>query len=276
MSSRRPLFLCRAGGRIYPSTVPRQPFRPTVTSTSDASRFPSPWPARLDLAQSLSGLSLALFMWLHMAFVSSIHLGAEAFWTVARLFEGQFLFGRPVPLLVSLFGALVLGIVVLHALLGLRRLPASWRQYRAFAEHLRGMRHPDTSLWAAQAITGFALLFLAPIHLYRVMAEPHLIDPFGSADLVWSGRAWPMLLLLLLCVEVHGTIGLYRLALKWGWPSFGDPLRTRRILRRAMWLVMAFFITAGLLTLDTFVRIGREHAPSAGELYTPEWARPRP
>lgn len=245
-----------------------------MTSTSDASRFPSPWTARLDLAQSLSGLFLALFMWLHMAFVSSIHLGEEAFWTVARFFEGQFLFGRPFPVLVSLFGTLVFAVIVLHALLALRRLPASWRQYRVFAGHMRGMRHPDTTLWAVQAASGLALLFLASIHLYRVVALPHLIDPYGSADLVWNGRTWPMLVLLLLCVEVHGTIGLYRLALKWGWPSFGDPLRTRRVLRRAMWLVMAFFITAGLLTLDTFARIGRGHAPSAGELYAPEGTGP--
>jgi hypothetical protein len=32
----------------------------------------SRWPARLDLIQSASGLFLGLFMWGHMAFVSSI------------------------------------------------------------------------------------------------------------------------------------------------------------------------------------------------------------
>ena len=32
----------------------------------------SRWPARMDLAQSLTGLFLGLFMWGHMFFVSSI------------------------------------------------------------------------------------------------------------------------------------------------------------------------------------------------------------
>jgi succinate dehydrogenase/fumarate reductase cytochrome b subunit len=38
----------------------------------DQKRRKSHWPARLDLVQSASGLFLGLFMWGHMAFVSSI------------------------------------------------------------------------------------------------------------------------------------------------------------------------------------------------------------
>jgi len=228
---------------------------------------PSSWPARLDLLQSLSGLFLALFMWAHMAFVSTILISEEAFWTIARTFEGYYIFGRPLPWLVSLFVLFIFLLIVLHAALALRKFPANWRQYRVLRNHVVSMRHGDTSLWLVQLISGFLMLFLASVHLYAVMMEPELIDPYGSADLVWSGRAWPLLFLLLLCVEVHGVIGLYRLALKWGWPSFGDVARTRRILRRSMWLLVIFFIVTGLLTLATFIRIGIEHAPNAGELY---------
>jgi fumarate reductase subunit C len=215
-------------------------------------------------------------MWLHMAFVSSILLGKDAFWTVSRFFEGQFIFGRPFPILVSLFVALVFLVVVVHAGLAMRKFPANWSEYQVFWRHVGGMRHRDTSLWLVQAVTGFAMFFLAPIHLYEMMMEPELIGPYGSADLVWSRRAWPMLLVLLLCVEVHGVIGLYRLALKWGWPSFGDPLRTRTILRRVMWGLMVFFIGTGLLVMDSFVRIGKAHAPNAGERYTPSWVKENP
>src|SRR5262245_18138752 len=38
----------------------------------------SHWPARLDLVQSASGLFLGLFMWGHMAFVSSILISKDA------------------------------------------------------------------------------------------------------------------------------------------------------------------------------------------------------
>ena len=198
---------------------------------------PSPWPARLDLLQSASGLFLVLFMWLHMAFVSSILLGKDAFWAVARFFEGYFIFGQPIPALVTAFALAIFLIIVLHAVLALRKFPASWHQYRSLRSHMRYMGHRDTSLWLAQVVTGFAMLFLASVHLYAMMAEPEAIDPYGSADQVWSGRTWPLLLLLLLCVETHGLVGLYRLALKWGWPTLGDPLRTRTLLRRTMPLI---------------------------------------
>ena len=36
----------------------------------------SHWPARLDFVQSASGLALGLFMWGHMAFVSTILITA--------------------------------------------------------------------------------------------------------------------------------------------------------------------------------------------------------
>ena len=228
---------------------------------------PSSWPARLDLAQSLSGLFLALFMWLHMAFVSSILISKDAFWTIARLFEGYYIFGQPLPWLVSLFVLFIFSVIVLHATLALRKFPASWRQYRVLQAHISSMRHADTSLWLVQVITGFLMFFLASVHLYEMMMEPELIDPYGSADLVWSGRTWPLLLVLLFCVEIHGVVGLYRLALKWGWPTFGDANRTRRILRRTMWVLIIFLISIGLLTLSTFVHIGIEHAPNVGELY---------
>jgi len=227
----------------------------------------SSWPARLDLLQSLSGLFLALFMWLHMAFVSSILISKDAFWTIARLFEGYYIFGHPLPWLVSLFVMFIFAVIMLHAALALRKFPANWRQYRVLQSHLISMRHADSSLWLVQVITGFLMFFLASVHLYAMMMQPELIDPYGSADLVWSGRTWPLLLLLLLCVEVHGVVGLYRLALKWGWPVFGDAERTRRILSCTMWVLIIFLISIGLLTLSAFVHIGIEHAPNAGELY---------
>ncbi len=229
----------------------------------------SPWSARFDLLQSLSGLFLALFMWLHMAFVSSILWGEKAFWTVARFFEGYFFFGRSLPWLVSLFVACIAALIAVHALLALRKFPASWQQYRAFWEHRQRLAHLDTNLWPLQVATGFLMFFLASVHLYDLFIAPEQIGPYGSADLVWTGRTWPLLLLLLFCVEVHGLIGLYRLALKWGWPSFGDPQRTRRILRRLLWVLLVFFLAMGLLTLGTFISLGIEHAPRAGEPYVP-------
>jgi fumarate reductase subunit C len=138
------------------------------------------------------------------------------------------------------------------------------------------MRHSDTTLWMVQVVTGFAMFFLASVHLYEMMMEPELIDPYGSADLVWSGHTWPLLIALLICVEIHGSVGLYRLALKWGWPTFGNAAQTRKTLKRIMWSLIVALLGLGFLSLSAFIHIGKDHARQKGELYTPSWIEVQP
>jgi fumarate reductase subunit C len=232
-----------------------------------------PWPARLDLLQGATGLILGLFMWLHMLFVSSILLGKDAMWVVARFFEGYFFFGRSLPWLVSLFVASIFSLFAIHAWLALRKVPTHWHQHATYWRHMGAMKHEDTTLWFVQVSTGFAMLFLAPVHLYLMLAHPELIGPYASADRVWSGRMWPLYLVLLFMVEIHGGIGLYRLAMKWGWLAHADGARTRRRLKRLKWGLTGFFLILGLLTLAAYVKLGREHAPHVGESYVPDWVR---
>ncbi len=227
------------------------------------------WPARLDWLQSMSGLVLALFMWGHMFFVSSILLGKDAMWTVTKFFEGYFVFGRSFPWLVSVVVAVVFLLVIGHALLAVRKFPIDYRQYRAFRDHATSMKHGDTTLWWWQVVTGFALFFLASIHLYIMLTRPERIGPFDSADRVWSDHFWPLYLVLLFAVELHGGVGLYRLAVKWDWFGGADPNATRRRLKTLKWALTAFFLVLGLATLAAYIKIGIEHAPRYGEPYTP-------
>jgi len=229
----------------------------------------SHWPARLDLAQSASGLVLALFMWVHMAFVSSILLGKDAMWTVTKFFEGYFVFGRSYPWIVSLAVASILALVVTHALLAMRKFPINYGQWRAFRGHMRMMRHEDTTLWFWQVLTGFALFFLASVHLYIMLTRPDRIGPFESADRVWTEHLWPLYIVLLLAVEVHGGIGLYRLAVKWGWLGSADPNAMRRRLKLAKWALTVFFLVLGFATLAAYIKIGIEHQDRYGERYVP-------
>ncbi len=229
----------------------------------------SHWPARLDLAQSASGLVLAIFMWVHMAFVSSILLGKDAMWTVTKLFEGYFFFGRSYPAIVSIAVASVIALVVVHALLAVRKFPIDYRQFTTFRDHMRTMRHEDTTLWFWQVCTGFALFFLASVHLYIMLTRPDRIGPLESSDRVWSDHFWPLYILLLLTVEVHGGVGLYRLAVKWGWFASGDPNLVRRRLKVAKWTLTGFFLVLGFATLAAYVKIGIEHQDRYGERYIP-------
>jgi fumarate reductase subunit C len=231
------------------------------------------WPARLDVAQSATGLALALFMWVHMLFVSSILVSADAMWAIARFFEGYYFFGTAHPWLVSVVVAGVLALFVAHAALAMRKFPGSYRQFRAYREHMKSFRHADTTLWSWQVVTGFALFFLASVHLYMMLTRPDRIGPFESADRVWSDRLWPLYLVLLFTVEVHAGIGLYRLAVKWGWFGDGDANAVRRRLKAIKWALTVFFIALGLATLAAYVRIGIAHEAQYGERYVPTHLR---
>jgi succinate dehydrogenase subunit C len=265
---------------MTPSAAPASLARPAAApaATTGPIAVPAPrhpgirksrWPARLDLLQSLSGLFLAVFLVAHMFFVSSILISHDAFYFVARFFEGVYFLGRPHPWLVSCVVGVVLAIFVLHAWLAMRKFPANLRQYRRFSEHQRQLRHGDSGLWWVQVWTGFALFFLATVHLYGMITQPGLIGPYESADRVWSGSMWPLYLMLLFAVEVHGSIGLYRLALKWGWLEGRDAAAGRHRLRLAKTVFSLFFLGLGLVTLLAYVQLGIAHAERAGERYVP-------
>lgn len=229
----------------------------------------TPWPARLEWLQASSGLLLALFMWAHMVFVSSILLGKDAMYWVARMFEGQPLLAKPQPLLVSVVAAAVFGLFAVHAVIAARRFPSNYRQYRALYFHAKWFHHSEFYLWLLQVITGFGLLLLAPIHLYQMAFHPSDIGPYASADRVWSGHAWPLYLLLLFMAELHGGIGLYRLVIKW-WGDRGFfAVAHRRRLIILKWSVTGFFLALGLLTLAAYMKIGYEHRHQVGERYVP-------
>jgi len=123
----------------------------------------SHWPARMDLAQSGTGLLLGLFMWGHMFFVSTILISNDAMWMVTKAFEGYYVFGRAFPKLVSGVVTIVSVLFMAHAFLAMRKFPADYRQYRVFVGHKNLMHHSDTSLWWLQVVTGFLLFFLGPI-----------------------------------------------------------------------------------------------------------------
>jgi fumarate reductase subunit C len=228
----------------------------------------------MDLAQSLSGLALGLFMWGHMLFVSSILLGKDVMWVVTKAFEGYFFFNRSYPALVSVAVGSIAALLVLHAFLAMRKFPANWRQYRAFNEQRRMLRHDDTSLWWLQVLTGFALFFLAFPHLYQMFMHPGAIGPYESGNRFWSGRWWPLYLLLLFAVELHGGIGLYRLAVKWGWPGGANPDVTRRRLKTLKWALTAFFLLLGLATFAAYMNFFFFNGAPTTEIYTPAWVKP--
>lgn len=237
----------------------------TIESFNQKSRLP----ARLDFAQSGTGLILGLFMWVHMLLVGSIILGKGAFNFVAKTMELAFLSdsGHGYPIAVFLAVSVIFTLFIVHALLGVRKFPISWKQHRIMRDQMQMMKHEDTNLWYIQVITGFIMFFAGSVHLYVMLTNPGSIDPYLSADRVISGNMWPLYLILLICVELHGTIGLYRLCMKWGWFQGKDARASRKKLKAIKNKLAIFFLSLGILALLAFVIIGIKHRDNAGERY---------
>jgi fumarate reductase subunit C len=224
-------------------------------------------PARADILQSLTGLLLVLFVWGHMFFESSILLGKEAMYWVSKMFEGEHIFGKPYPLLVSGVAAVIFILILVHAVLALRKFPGSYRQYHEFHQHMGAMRHPDTTLWYLQLVTGFAMFFLASAHLFVVFLQPENIGPYASSDRIWSGNFWILYALLLITVHLHAGVGIYRLAMKWAPISAASSRRTRARLKAGMWGIIVFFLCLGTASLITYMKIGYDHARPSSQMY---------
>jgi len=230
----------------------------------------SHWPARLDKAQSLSGAALGFFMWTHLVLVSSILISKDAMMKLSRFMELGFL--KPgerhaYPIAVSAVAFGVFTLFVAHAGLAMRKFPATWKQHRIFRSHMDMMQHSDTRAWYTQVLTGFIMFFLGSVHLYVMMSRPDNIGPYESADRVWSYHFWPLYFVLLFAVELHGAIGMYRVAVKWGLFNGNDVRKTRRNLKVAKSLITVFFLTLGLASLAAYIKIGMEHAGRVGEPY---------
>ena len=123
---------------------------------------------------------------------------------------------------------MIVGIVfvlfIAHAALALRKFPSSYRQYRTYREHMADMKHDDTTLWYWQVVTGFALFFMASVHLYIMLTRPDRIGPFESAEAARADRdrdegIAPALTL----AEAEDAIGIN----DWIDPETGEPAEGR-------------------------------------------------
>jgi fumarate reductase subunit C len=229
-------------------------------------------PARLDFLQSLTGAILALFISGHILFEASILISKDAMYTMTQFFEGYYFFDEKHPVIISFLATSILIIIIIHAIIALRKFPSNYKQYKTFKNHMNTLNHHDTSLWAIQVITGFAMFFLASVHLYTMITLPDQIGPYASSDRISSGMMWPLYLLLLFSVITHAGVGLYRLILKWGFFEAKEQkyMKQRRsFLRTTMYVIITIYLSIGVFALAKYMSIGYEHNYKDGERYHP-------
>jgi len=204
-----------------------------------------------ELASGASGFALALFMWGHMVLVGSILTGERGFNWLATMLEDYYIAQPTVIVILLLF--------FLHAVMASRKIPAQLTERRRMIELGRGLKrskgfepHLESMLWIWQVRTGMVILALGSFHL--ILLGIDVLTPlFGSGagiEAVTSiarvrAGLWLPYAILLVCVEFHAGVGLYRLAVKWGAGAF----LARGTLRVLEHIMLWFFLGLGVVVL---------------------------
>ena len=162
--------------------------------------------AFLDVLESLTGFGLAIFLHMHMLFVSTIHFGRNVFDGLTEFLDGYYLAHIGIPPLILIF--------FIHFLLAARKIPVQFKDQIMAVRHATKIKHLDSCLWLVQVITGMGILLLATIHIWVILAN----WPISSAlSITRVSNHWYlyMYMTLVLTGLAHTYIGLYRLMIKW-------------------------------------------------------------
>jgi len=234
--------------------------------------------ARRQLAYELisggSGLLLALFMWGHVVLVGSILTGERGFDWMATALEDYYI-AQP-----AIVGVFVLFLV--HAVFAARKIPSQLRERRQVLQLAKGLKrsgreyvatrtehspfrpHVESMLWIWQVRTGLIILVLGSLHLVLLgldILTPMFGDIIGiesSTSLARVGAGlWLPYAVLLICVEFHASVGLYRLAIKWG----ADLWMSRKTMHRLEQII--FWVVLGLGGITLIVLAGWIEPPLA-------------
>jgi len=204
-----------------------------------------------ELASGASGLVLALFMWGHMILVGSILTGERGLDWMATMLEDYYIAQPTVAFVFLLF--------LVHAVMASRKIPAQLAERREVIKLGRALKNSGTSqphvesmLWIWQVRTGMIVLVLGSFHLILLgidvltplFGERVGIEAVTSMARVSSGL-WLPYAVLLICVEFHAGIGLYRLAVKWG----AGMWLARPVLRIIEHILFWFFLGLGVVIL---------------------------
>lgn len=215
-----------------------------------------------ELASGVSGLLLALFMWGHMVLVGSILTGSRGFDWLAGFLEDYYIAQPTVAVVLALF--------LVHAALASRKIPAQLAERKRMIELGKGLAHagryrPATAsiispmrshmesiLWIWQVRTGMVILVLGSFHilllgvdvLTPLFGEHAGIEATSTLERV-RGGLWLPYAILLICVEFHASIGLYRLTVKWGVGT----LLSRRAIHNIERILLSFFLGLGGIVL---------------------------
>lgn len=199
--------------------------------------------ASLDWLQMLTGASLILFMWCHMLLVSSVVISPSVMNAIAGFFEATYMAQVGGPLIFLTF--------LVHFVLAARKIPFRAEGQAMIWRHAKMLKHRDTWLWVVQAGTAMIILILGAIHMWVVLNDLPITAAKSAARMqhFW----WFVFYMILLpCVELHVSVGFYRIAVKWGFVKSDK----RKGFKRFETTLFTIFMVIGVITLIRFVTLG--------------------
>jgi fumarate reductase subunit C len=203
--------------------------------------------AYLDVGEMLSGVLLVIFMIAHLLLVATIIIGPEAFRALAIWLEETFYFAY-----IAVVGVILL--IGAHVVLAVSKIPTNWNKHAKILSMSRSMPHLDTFLWIVQVVTGLLIAFFASVHLWMI-STTFPITPEQSSARVYGQFTW-FYIIAVFVVEVHLSVGFYRIVAKWG-------LWSRKFMHWFHYLQMLIFWAIGYYALYRFYQLGAEAASAA-------------
>lgn len=198
--------------------------------------------AFMDWFQMLSGATLILFMWSHMILVSSVIVSPNLMNAIAWFFEATYM--------AQIGGPVIFCIFLVHFVLAARKIPFTAKDQKIIASHAKLLRHKDTWLWVVQAGSAMIILIMGGIHMWIVLNDLPITAAKSAARM--SSTGWTFFYLILLpMVELHVSVGFYRIGVKWGLISS----ETRPKAKRAELILFTVFMVVGLLTIIRFLTL---------------------
>lgn len=195
--------------------------------------------AVLDWLQMLTGAVLVLFMWCHMILVSSVILSPKAMNGIAWFFEATYM--------AQVGGPIIFIIFIGHFILAARKIPFTADGQETAWKHAKMMHHRDTWLWIAQVATAMIILVMGAIHMWVVLNDLPITAEKSAARVASGGWLW-FYFILLPMIELHVSVGAYRIGVKWGFISKEE----RPKYKRFELYLFAGFVTIGVITLIVF------------------------
>jgi fumarate reductase subunit C len=198
--------------------------------------------AILDWLQMLTGAGLILFMWSHMILVSSVILGIGAMNALAGFFEATYMAQVGGPLIGCAF--------LLHFYLAARKIPFRSEGQKTILAHAKMLHHKDTWLWIVQAVTAMIILIMGSIHMWVILTDLPITAAKSAARI--QGGWWLVFYLILLpMVEMHVSVGFYRIGVKWGFIKTANRTKSKRLELG----VFSIFMVIGIVTLIRFATL---------------------